>query len=84
MKILPLLVFAAAAGVGSGVMSFKYVSQLNYDNVVLTLRVNHLEREVSGLRKARREAAAKAGTRASVFEPGDRRARPSALRRSRR
>ncbi len=52
MKVLPLLVFAAAAGVGSGVMFFKHTSQLGYENAVLTLRVHKLERAIAGLREA--------------------------------
>ena len=51
MKILPMLVFAAAAGVGSGAMSFKQVMQLNYENAKLTLQVHNLERKFIGLHK---------------------------------
>lgn len=53
MRIFPLVVFAAAAGVGSGLASFKYTSQLNYDNAMLTLRVQLAERRIAELRKQR-------------------------------
>ena len=53
MRVLPTLIFAAAAGLGSNVMFFKHTSQLNYDNAVLTLRVHQLERRLAALREER-------------------------------
>ena len=51
MKVLPVLIFAAAAGVGSSVMFFKHTTQLNYDNAMLTLRVYQLERRLAVLQE---------------------------------
>ncbi len=76
MRVLPLLVFAAAAGVSSGVMSFKHTSQLSYDNAMLALQVRDLERKVAGLRNG--------GVRPRVFTAAERRVRPPAARESSR
>lgn len=59
MRVFPLVVFAAAAGIGSGMASFKYASQLNYENAMLTLRVHQAERRIAALQEqqdARRDA----------------------------
>lgn len=72
MRMLPLLVFAAAAGVGSGMASFKYASQLNYDNAMLTLRVNRAERELAEFlrRRAAPSDEAPASGAAAGVRPG--------------
>ena len=51
MKVLPILIFFAAAGVGSNLIFFNHVSQLNYQNAMLTFQVNSLERKLAHLHK---------------------------------
>ncbi len=82
MRLLPLMVFAASAGVGSGMASFKYASQLNYDNAMLTLRVHQAERRIADLHEQR--AVPRELSRPNAFAAGERERTPRSEKRGSR